>query len=52
MDSYLLNLHIEMPCTCFCIQDIVVSSVFTLLGHGCYMSVFKMGDIYEYGTLN
>lgn len=36
-----------MPGICFCIQDIVVPSEFTLLGYGCYTSVFKMGDTYE-----
>lgn len=46
MDSYLLSLHIEMPDICFCIQDILWISVFTLLGYGCYTNVFKMGDTY------
>lgn len=47
MDGSLLGLHIEMPGMCFCTQDIVVSSAFTLLGCGCYMSVLKRGETYE-----
>lgn len=52
MGSYLLSLHIEMLGTCFCIQVIVMSSVFTLLGCACYMSVLKMGEPMNAGALN
>lgn len=47
MNSYLLSLHLEMPGTCFCIHNIVMSSVFTFLGYGCYRNVLKMGETYE-----